>query len=431
MDPTLLRKLGMYALLLGVSAFLLFPFYWVLVSSVKTLDGLSMTPPSMLPSEYRTDSLVVEGDVVEAEGREWVRLARSPDRLGSVDGASASSTPVRSGAPGAYYVRLDDGAPSQLTRWLPDSSVVAVARGRAVPFGDSRVVELATGGARVIAARMVRPSATGTDELLFAAPAASAGGTRTVSDLEVIQNASYENLQEIAVRWENYPETLRGPEASFGEESTGFLTFSRNSLFISLMAVLGQILSSSLVAYAFARLQFRGREVLFVLLLATMMIPAQVTLIPLFSIYKTLGWIDTFLPLIVPHFTAGAFNVFLLRQYMLTIPRELDESAAIDGAGPIRTFWSVILPNCVPVLIVIGLFTFVATWQDLLGPLIYLDNPDYRTVTLGLEYFRSPYVDNRHLLMTGAVLAMLPVAVLFLFFQRYIISGIATTGLKG
>ena len=430
MNPTRLRKLGMYALLLGVSAFLLFPFYWVLVSSVKTLDGLSMTPPSMLPSEYRTDSLVVEGDLVEAEGREWMRLARSPDLLGTVEGSSASSTPVRSAAPGAYYVRLDDGAPSQLTRWLPDSSVAGLGT-RAVPFGDSRVVELATGEARVIAARMVRPSATGTDELLFAAPANAGGDELAVSELGVIQNADYENLQEIAIRWENYPETLRGPEASFGEESTGFLTFSRNSLFISLMAVLGQILSSSLVAYAFARLQFKGREVLFVLLLATMMIPAQVTLIPLFSIYKTLGWIDTFLPLIVPHFTAGAFNVFLLRQYMLTIPRELDESAAIDGAGPIRTFWSVILPNCVPVLIVIGLFTFVATWQDLLGPLIYLDNPDYRTVTLGLEYFRSPYVDNRHLLMTGAVLAMLPVAILFLFFQRYIISGIATTGLKG
>ncbi|WP_420456028.1 carbohydrate ABC transporter permease [Rubrivirga sp.] len=421
MNPTRLRTLGMYALLLGVSAFLLFPFYWVLISSVKTLDGLSMTPPTLLPAEYRTDDLTVEADVVEAEGQEWARVAESPDLL---------SDSVRA-APGAYYVRLDDGTPTQLTRWMPDSSVATVAERQAVPFGPSRVVELEDGAPRVVAARMVRPSAAGTDEILFATAADAQGQPVTVAGLDVLRNPAYQDLHEIAVRWENYPETLRGPEASFGEASTGFLTFSRNSLFVSLMAVLGQILSSSLVAYAFARLRFKGREVLFVLLLATMMIPGQVTLIPLFSIYKTLGWIDTFLPLIVPHFTAGAFNVFLLRQYMLTIPRELDESAAMDGAGPIRTFWSVILPNCVPVLIVIGLFTFVATWQDLLGPLIYLDNPEYRTVTLGLEYFRSPYVDNRHLLMTGAVLAMLPVAVLFLFFQRYIISGIATTGLKG
>ena len=411
----------MYALLLGVSAVLLFPFYWVLISSVKTLDGLSMTPPSLTPSEYRTDRLTVTGEAVEAEGQRWFRLAASRDLLGDNGPASA--------APGAYYVRLDDSAPSQLTRWLPDSAVTA-ARPATAAFGSSRVVEVEGGADVLIAARMVRPTDAGTEEVLFTAPA-GAGGAVEAAGLDVLRNVPYEDLRELAVRWENYPETLRGPEASFGEESTGFLTFSRNSLFISLMAVLGQVLSSSLVAYAFARLRFRGREVLFVLLLATMMIPGQVTLIPMFSIYKALGWIDTFLPLIVPHFTAGAFNVFLLRQYMLTIPRELDESAAIDGAGPVRTFWSVILPNCVPVLIVVGLFTFVATWQDLLGPLIYLDNPDYRTVTLGLEYFRSPYVDNRHLLMTGAVLAMLPVAVLFLFFQRYIISGIATTGLKG
>ena len=424
MDPTLPRRLGMYALLLGVSAFLLFPFYWVLVSSVKTLDGLSMTPPTLVPAEYRTDSLVVRGDVVEAADQRWLRLAASGDLLGDVDTARGPE------AAGAYYVRLDDGAPTQLTRWMPDTSVAVVAEAAAVPFGAARVVEVEGEGQRVVAARMVRPGEAGTNELLFSVPAAR-GGAVEAEGLDVLLNPAYEDLTEIAVRWENYPETLRGPEASFGEASTGFLTFSRNSLFISLMAVLGQVLSSSLVAYAFARLRFRGREVLFVLLLATMMIPAQVTLIPMFSIYKTLGWIDTFLPLIVPHFTAGAFNVFLLRQYMLTIPRELDESAAIDGAGPVRTFWSVILPNCVPVLIVVGLFTFVATWQDLLGPLIYLDNPEYRTVTLGLEYFRSPYVDNRHLLMTGAVLAMLPVAVLFLFFQRYIIAGVATTGMKG
>jgi multiple sugar transport system permease protein len=196
------------------------------------------------------------------------------------------------------------------------------------------------------------------------------------------------------------------------------------------MAVLGQILSSSLVAYGFSRLQFKGREILFVVLIATLMVPAQVTLIPLFTIYKSMGWVDSFLPLIVPQFTAGAFNVFLIRQFMLGFPRELDESAELDGASPWRIYRRIIFPTCTPVLIVVGLFTFVGSWQDVLGPLIYLDNPNYRTVSLGLEYFRSPYVDNRPLLMAGAVLSMLPVAGLFLIAQRYIMSGIVTTGLK-
>ena len=131
-----------------------------------------------------------------------------------------------------------------------------------------------------------------------------------------------------------------------------------------------------------------------------------------------------------PNLTAGAFNVFLMRQFLLGIPKELDESAVIDGASAWRVYWSVVLPNCVPVLVVVGLFTFVASWQDVLGPLIYLDNPAMRTVPLGLEYFRSPYVDNRPLLLAGAVLSIIPVLLLFLIAQRYILAGIATTGLK-
>jgi multiple sugar transport system permease protein len=205
----------------------------------------------------------------------------------------------------------------------------------------------------------------------------------------------------------------------------------RNSLFLAVIAVFGQIVSSSIVAFGFSRVSFRYRDVLFVVLLATLMIPAQVTLIPLFTIYKSIGWLDSFLPLVVPQFTAGAFNVFLIRQFMIGLPRELDESAEIDGASLWTIFRRIIFPNCSPVFIVVGLFTFVASWQDVLGPLIYLDNPNYRTISLGLEYFRSPYVDNRPLLLAGALLSMLPVALLFLVAQRHILSGIATTGMKG
>ncbi len=432
MQPDTTKKIVLYALLFGVSAVLLFPFYWVLISSIKTLDGLAMNPPALYPSEFqRVDvDFTSRNRVVEADGFRWFRLVGSPNLSAESPGSSG---------PGAYYVRLNDGKPSQLTRWWPDTDVSAdsladvsadVSAANEVPpsirFLRSDIVRLESDGRELaVVAKKIRQRAGGFDEFLFVVPP-----DETQADVEVLRNEQYEKVIGWKARFENYPETLRGPEASFGETSTGFIKFSRNSFFISTMAVIGQILSSSLVAFAFARLNFKGRDVLFVLLLATMMIPGQVTLVPLFSIYKSLGWVDTFLPLIVPHFTAGAFNVFLLRQYMLTLPKELDESAQIDGCGPLRTYLFVILPNCVPVLVVVGLFTFVATWQDVLGPLIYLDNPEYRTVTLGLEYFRSPYVDNRHLLMTGAVLAMLPVAVLFLFFQRFIISGVATSGIK-
>lgn len=412
------KKTALYAMLLGVSVVLLFPFYWVLISSVKTADGIVMNPPLLYPGEYRKADLELAANnrVVVANGEQWFRLAQSVE----LSGAAAN-------VPGAYYVRLDDGVPSKLSAWWSDTEVRAVPdASRSIGFTDLQVVRLLPDEREVILlARMLRQNEGGLNELLFAAPLQ--GGA---ADVEILRNAAYERMTVWKPRFENYPETLRGPEASYGETSTGFLKFLRNSFFISTMAVIGQIFSSSLVAFAFARLQFKGRELLFVLLLATMMIPGQVTLLPLFSIYKSLGWIDSFLPLIVPHFMAGAFNVFLIRQYMLTLPKELDESAQMDGCGPLRTYFFVILPNCVPVLIVVGLFTFVGTWQDVLGPLIYLDNPEYRTVTLGLEYFRVPTEDNLQLLMTGALLAMLPVAILFLFFQRYIISGVATSGIK-
>ncbi|MFP6645261.1 MAG: carbohydrate ABC transporter permease [Candidatus Latescibacterota bacterium] len=308
-------------------------------------------------------------------GKAWLRLAESSDLLGD------------SHTTGAYYLRLEGDEPTQLVEWLGDDVVTAIDRAGSARFGALPLRWLeAEARQAIVVAKMVRRVGTGTEELLFVAP--PEGGSMA-GECEILRNVAHQEVRRLAPRWNNYPETLAGPEASFGGKSTGFLLFMRNSFFISTMAVLGQVLSCCLVAFAFARLQFHFRGGLFVILLATMMIPGQVTLIPLFSIYKWLGWIDTFLLFIVPHFLAGAFNVFLLRQYMLTLPRELDESAAIDGCGTFRTYWHVILPNCGPVLIVVGLFTFIGTWQDVMGSLIYLDNPAYRTVTLGLEYFRS------------------------------------------
>lgn len=409
------RLLPAYAALMAVSLLFLFPFYWVVISSLKSPAGMDLKPPALYPAEAATDRLEAGADrLVEADGQRWLLLAESPDVLAGGK------------EPGAYLLRLEDGRPTQLVAWFPQTAIQPARNAAPVTFEDVRVHRFGE-EERLLVAKVVRQREDGGfDELLFTVP-------RAARRLEVVRleaNAPHREVRVFRPRWQNYPEALKGPEATIGGQSQGFLLFLRNSLFISSMAVLGQILSSSMVAFGFARLQFKGRELLFVLLLATLMIPGAVTTIPLFGIYKSIGWIDTFLPLIVPHFTAGAFNVFLIRQFLLTIPRELDESAMIDGASPWRIYRSVVLPNCASVLIVVGLFTFVGTWQDVMGPLIYLDNPAHRTVTLGLEFFRSPYVDNRHLLMTGAVLAMIPVATLFLIGQRYILSGIATTGMK-
>lgn len=370
----------------------------------------------MIPAERLVVSLkaATKNRVVEAEGTSWLLLCASPDLIAGANQA------------GEYCLQIDKGKPTQLVKWFPSAAA------RLKPFGSPSLeltavpVNLVNGERVAVAAKMVRQKEQGFDELIFTSP--YAGGE--LGQLKVLRNVQHQDIRYFSAHPENFAAALKGPDTAANGPSSGFLLFMRNSLMISILAVLGQILSGSLVAYGFARLSFKGRDTLFVILLATLMVPAQVTLIPLFSVYKSLGWIDSFLPLIVPHFTAGAFNVFLIRQFMLGLPRELDESAELDGATPFRVFRSVILPNCGPVLIVVGLFTFVAAWQDVMGPLIYLDNPAYRTVSLGLEYFRSPYVDNRPLLMAGALLSMLPVAIIFLFVQRYILAGIATTGMK-
>jgi multiple sugar transport system permease protein len=408
--------LPLYLALCAVGLLFLFPFYWVVISSLKSVDGINLRPPALYPAEAKTVALTDDSPTRYKSGDdEWLLLAESDDLLGTAKG-------------GGYFLQLDGAKPTQLVKWLSSGEAVPEDTGIGpvpVKFDKTPVYEV-DGKQRALIAKMVRQKEDQFDELLFTVPVQS----KTFKRTDLAKNPDNHELREFSAHPDNFTKALQGPEATIGGKSSGFLVFMKNSLFISLMAVLGQILASSLVAFGFARLNFKGRETLFILLIATLMVPAQVTLIPLFTIYKSLGWIDTFLPLIVPHFTGGAFNVFLIRQFMTTLPKELDESAAIDGASAFRVYRSIILPMCAPVLIVVGLFTFVASWQDVMGPLIYLDNPNYRTVSLGLEFFRSPYVDNRPLLMAGAVLSMIPVALLFLVAQRYIMSGIATTGLK-
>ncbi|HVL37789.1 MAG TPA: carbohydrate ABC transporter permease [Fimbriimonadaceae bacterium] len=224
--------------------------------------------------------------------------------------------------------------------------------------------------------------------------------------------------------WDNFREVLTNPNVSFK-------LFLRNSTIVAVFSTIGVVLSSSLVAYAFARLSFRGRDRLFVLLLSTMMLPGIVTMIPTYVLYKYLHWVDTFYPLIVPaFFGGGAFNIFLLRQFFMGIPRELDEAALMDGASHARIFWGVIMPLSGPALATVGVFSFIYNWRDFMGPLLYLNDPDKQTLEVGLRTYQSLRNEEWHLLMAASVLVMIPLIVLFLLGQRYFVKGIVMTGLK-
>ena len=411
-----MKRLPTYLALSVVSLLLMFPFYWVIISSLKSVEGMNLEPPSLYPAEQVSLSmkLATKDRFFTSEGGSWLQLIASKDLLG--EGAGS----------GAYYLQFANDKPTTLVKWFPDTVVKPIAWSVQEVELPGVPVHLVANSRRAILARMVRQKGVAFDELLF-----TASPNPKIESVEISQNQPHHDLRFLSAHWENFGNALKGPEGAIGAKSAGFLLFMRNSLLLSILTVLGQILSSSLVAFGFARTNFKGRDILFIVLLATMMVPGQVTLIPLFCIFKSIGWMDSFWPLIVPQFTAGAFNVFLIRQFMLGLPKELDESAELDGASAFRVYRSIVLPNCKPVLIIVGLFSFVSAWQDVMGPLIYLDNPDYRTISLGLEYFRSPYVDNRPLLMAGALLSMLPVAALFLVAQRYNLAGVATTGMKG
>ncbi len=213
-------------------------------------------------------------------------------------------------------------------------------------------------------------------------------------------------------------------------QTTPFARYVLNTFIVTILSVIGKVLSCSLVAYSFARMRWRGRNILFLIMLATMMLPSQVTLIPQFVMFRYLGWIDTYVPLILPHWLGGPFLTFLLRQYFMTIPRELDDAARIDGASYLGIFWRIILPLSKPELAAVAIFTFNASWNDFLGPLIYLHSPDKYTLAMGLRAFQDQYVTQWNLLMAASLMAIIPVVVIFFFAQKYFIQGIVFTGIK-
>lgn len=223
------------------------------------------------------------------------------------------------------------------------------------------------------------------------------------------------------VQWQNYQELL---------SRVPFAAYALNSLKIAAAITLGQLFTCSLAGYAFARLRFPGRDVLFLAYIATMMIPGQVTMIPLFIIMRELHWIDTHYALIVPGLTS-AFGTFLMRQFFLGFPVDLEDAANLDGCSPFQTYWRIALPLSRPVLATLGVATFMGVWNDFLWPLIMINSESKRTLTLGLASLIGQYTTDWTLLMAGAVMMLLPILVLFFLAQNYFVQGISLTGIKG
>lgn len=244
---------------------------------------------------------------------------------------------------------------------------------------------------------------------------------------KVVTRSELTKVRHVAPRWENYSEALDflPPNTYHG------LLFLGNTLLLTLLTSIGTVLSSSIVAYAFARLKWPGKHIWFGVLLATMMIPGAVTMMPQFLIFRTLGWYDSLRPLWVPAFFGSAFNIFLLRQFFMSIPGELEDAAKIDGCGPFGVYWRVMLPLVKPALAAIAIMSVLGAWNNFQGPLIYLSSPEKMPLAYALQLYQTQHSGEPGLLMAASTLVVLPIILLFFFTQRYFIEGVSLTGMGG
>ena len=257
------------------------------------------------------------------------------------------------------------------------------------------------------------------------------GFTFTVPLLWVMSTSLKTNGQVfiIPVQWIPSPPQWVNFKTIF--EILPLTSFIRNSLFVTALGTLGSVFCSVLVGYSLSRLRWPGRDAVFATLVGTMMLPGIVTLIPTFILFKYLGWVDTFLPLFVPSWFGGSFYIFLMRQFMIGLPYELEEAARIDGASSLRILSTIIMPLCGPAIAAVAIFSSLAHYNDFLGPLIYLSTNDKFTLALGLFWYQGRYGNSWHLVMAASMVAILPVLILFFVAQRYFVRGIVMTGLAG
>ena len=304
----------------------------------------------------------------------------------------------------------------------------AQKQGQLIGGGRGTAAAVAQGDADRAQRRLRRGVAQGLVYLLIAA-----GALIMMIPLAWLLSSSFKDTGKIFLfppQWvpdpwqpENYREVF---------EQIPFVRFYWNTILVTGLAMAGQIISASLVAFGFARLRFPGRDVLFIVLLGTIMIPYQVTLIPTFVLFRLLGWLDTYVPLVLPYWLGGgAFYVFLLRQFYMRLPLDLDDAGRIDGANTFAIYWRIILPQAKPALGVVAVFTFLGHWNDFFNPLIYLNTTEKYTLALGINLFRGYQVTQWNLLMAASVMVTIPCIVLYAVAQRYFIQGIVFTGLKG
>ncbi len=360
-----------HALLLAGAAVFILPFAWMVTTALKPLEQTLAQPPTWIPLRYEAEIAEALQEVVPGD------LVTRPSVWARPEG---QSRPVALAAEAVV-----DGA------WL-------TATGLRVPVDVVRDIPASEDAPwRVVQARHA-------------------------AAIDVVPVSSIH--RSIDLRWENFPRAMR----AMGD----FPRYLANTVLLCVLNVVGAVLSSALVAYGFSRIRWRWRDRLFGVLLATMMIPFPAVMVPLYSLFRWLGWIGTLQPLWVGSFFATAFNVFLLRQFFRGIPAELSEAARIDGCGEFRIFWQIILPLCRPALVVVALFTFLGTWNDFLGPLIYLTDQKDFTLALGLQAMKSSRSGGTewHYLMAASTLIILPIVLLFITAQRSFIEGIALTGSK-
>jgi multiple sugar transport system permease protein len=385
----LTSKLPVYILLVLGSAMFAFPLYWMMLTALKPVEQTMAFPLKFIPRAYHAELNGKRMEVMRG------RTVETPSVI----------VEYLAGAHAGQQVLVSKDAASD-----PNYRVI-----RDVPAGWVLVTERSE-----------------TQQL----------ARELVSDYVAPDKVE----SSVRLRWENFPvalatmggRTIEEVEGSTGEISTGadagigFTTFLTNTIIVCVLGVMGTVFSNAIIAYGFARIKWPGRESIFAITLATMMIPGPVVMVPLYGIFKSLGWIGTLAPLWVPAWFGSAFNIFLMRQFFRTIPEDISEAARIDGCSEWRIFWNIIIPLSMPVIAVVALFHFLHSWNDFMGPLLYLTRKRTFTLALALQEYQSQHtgVQWQHLMAASAV-TVLPIIILFFLAQKTFIQGIATTGGKG
>lgn len=404
-----------YAALILLSALFVAPGAWLVLTSFKEDRDIVITDwTSLLPRITETRTVkdpAAPAFLTTYQGRDVVVRAVSPDQ------------------PRLFEVIEPKGLRSQIVERDPATLTATAMKVNVIRTDGRSVVGVRSSvlGSQLSTLNSRLSLSGGRGVVLEDRPDGSIRARMDSGELRVLAAGTFERERRLGLRLENYPDAL-----DYMPEGTNRgLVYLRNTLTLALMGVIGTLLSSSLAAYAFARLHFRGKNLLFGLLLSTLLLPGGVTLLPQFLIFRNLGWIDSLLPLWVPAFLGSAFNIFILRQFFASIPSELEDSARIDGCTPLRSYWSIMLPQVKPALIVIGVWTFIGSWNNFMGPLVYISSPENMPLSYALQLFHSEHGGDPTLEAAFALMMLLPVIAVFFAAQKQIMENAALSGMGG